>query len=115
MSSGLGASNKTRKVAYILAGVAAVYLLLALFAIAGIMIDGPTTIKSFPAGSVPEECQSIDRNYPAFNSCVERLTRAQEDPDWPMRLVVSGGVAVAASFFFSVVLGLGTIVGRLSR
>ena len=114
------APKRDHKVASILAGVAAVYLLLTVITVAGIIIDGPTTITSTSkAQAIPSVCRSYANSPELLSDCVARFGEPEvaptfrEGPDWQMRLVLSGGVTVAASFFASVVLGLSTIVRRL--
>jgi hypothetical protein len=98
------------------------------------MISGPTTIaatagsqiadesqrgKFIPSDLVPASCEEFSNPSMSLSLCVERVAggfpSVEEKPDWPMRLALSGGVAVVVSFFFSVVLGLATIVGRPSQ
>ncbi len=129
---------KAQRVGVVLAIVAAVYLGITAIVVIGVMVDGPVNAVQVAAepgtrtSTRPlENCLGVmsdieRRDCRDRNAAVQSGNRAapvtgarpaslKEVPDWPMRIAISGGVLIVASFFFSIILGLAAIVARLSH
>ncbi len=127
MFRNLDEPRKARRVGMVLAIVAAVYLGITAVVVIGVMVDGPVKVArvaAIPAAGNTINCGGYGQGTPGRARCEDRQVaaggtpaqpeRLKEVPDWPMRLLASGGVLLVASFFFSIVLGLAAIVARLS-